>query len=121
MYCVPEIEAKIQSEEKRKRPSTTQQRASYLRWFVCEIQTSGSTRRVGSMAQSAQVNYSLSWEETQTEEITSAQIVKHRFRVSWRARYVSRGGRGVEPGYVAVGGGGVLAQSFSLTIYNRRA
>lgn len=50
---------------------------------------SGSTRRVGLMAQSVQVNYSLSWEEAQAEKITSVQIVELSFRVSWRAHYVS--------------------------------
>lgn len=34
------------------------------------------------MAQSVQVNYSLSWEEVQTEKITSIQIVERSFRVS---------------------------------------
>lgn len=58
-------------------------------WFICGIQMSRSTRRVGLMAQSVQVNYSLSWEEAQTEKITLAQIVEHSFKVSWRAHYVS--------------------------------
>lgn len=48
---------------------------------------SESTRRVGLMAQSVQVNYRLSWEDVHVEKITSVQIVKHSFRVSSRAHY----------------------------------
>lgn len=57
--------------------------------FFYGIQMSRNTRWVGLMAQSVQVNYSLSWEEVQTEKITSVQIVERSFRVSWRAHYVS--------------------------------
>lgn len=43
------------------------------------------------MAQSREVNHSLSREEEQTEKISPAQVVEHSFRVSFRVYYVSRG------------------------------
>lgn len=87
-----EIETQYKLKERRKQHNRHQPNSCALcvsRWFVCGIRISGSTRRVGLMAQSVQVNYSLSWEEAQTEKITSVQFVEHSFRVSWRAHYVS--------------------------------
>lgn len=87
-----EIETKYKLREGRKQCSRHQANSSASGVSCCffyGIQMSRNTRWVGLMAQSVQVNYSLSWEEVQTEKITSVQIVERRFGVSWRAHYVS--------------------------------
>lgn len=83
----PKMEAGREKNWKRKggkesRHQLKQRRALYLRRLVCGTQMSVGARSAGLMAQSAQVNYSLSWEEVQTERIASAQIVERSLRVS---------------------------------------